>query len=307
MWTNYLTNTFIMKIFKFITESLRQITQLAIFSILLLTSIIIYISTYPTDRQPIPDEFDIHMHVNSDTSIYMTKIDTQSVYAGRYDTIPTEIPKKNIKLSKYLSNGAPRNRTWLTYNEWKGSHCKSFKQRKAFKEWKSHQIDSFISYMSFAAVVESIIFPDIPPELIVAQSILESNFGKSRLASEANNFFGHKYNGSNKHLFVVAADDTPNDRFTKYRSLWFSIRGHSKILMNRYRKRIKGEPTLNNWLYALCGGLTVEQSKKWRARGNSVYATSCMTDVCYSQKLRSIINIYSLTERCSNFTKIGNV
>ena len=201
--------------------------------------------------------------------------------------------------NKYQWNGTPRHRQWLTYNEWRGKHCRSNKQRKAFRKWKKREMDSFVDYMCMAAVDECKIFPDIPPELIVAQAILESNFGKSRLAVEGNNLFGHKYRGKNKHLFLIAADDSPNDRFTKYRSLWFSIRNHTKLLMKKYRKRISHQPTLGRWLYALCGGMTVAQSKRWRVKGNSVYATSCMTEVCYSQKLRNVINVYSLTERCS--------
>jgi flagellum-specific peptidoglycan hydrolase FlgJ len=284
-----------MHILKFIANFFQKNVQFTIFLLLLTVSIIFAVFVHPQETEITPKPVE--------PEIYITDCDTQSVYAGRFDEKP--VVKKSK--SKYLRNGAPRYRTWVTEDEWRGRHCKTSKQRKEFRKWKHHQIDSFIEYMSFAAVVESKVFPDIPPELIVAQSILESNFGKSRLASDANNFFGHKYNGSNKHLFVVAADDSPYDRFTKYRSLWFSLRGHSTLLMRRYRKRIKGEPTLTKWLYALCGGITVEQSKRWRARGNSVYATSCMTEVCYSQKLRSIINIYSLTERCSKFTKLGSV
>lgn len=245
---------------------------------------------------------------NKDTvEIKISLVDTQAVYAGRYDTVPTNSTKVKSNKSKYFKNGSPIGRNWLTLDEWKGNHCKSFAQRKAFKKWKRHQIDSFIEYMSQAAVVETRVFPDIPPELIVAQAILESNFGKSKLASQANNYFGHKYRGNNANLFVVAHDDSPYDKFSIYRSTWFSLRGHSHLLMNKYRKRISGKPTLNNWLYALCGGLTAEQSKEWRDKGNTVYATSCLTDVCYSQKLKSIINIYSLKERCSKFTKIGSV
>jgi len=298
-----------MFIFKFITNFVEKYVEYiiflfhlvekyfeyVIFVFLLVICVVFSTFIHQQNTKPIPTPIE--------PEIYITSADTQMVYAGRFDKVT---PVKRTK-SKYLINGVPRYRTWLTIDEWKGRHCKTYKQRKQFRKWKHHQIDSFIEYMSFAAVVESKVFPDIPPELIVAQSILESNFGKSRLASDANNFFGHKYTGSNKHLFVVAADDSPYDRFTKYKSLWFSLRGHSTLLMRRYRKRIKGEPTLIKWLYALCGGVTVAQSKKWRARGHSVYATSCMTEVCYSQKLRSIIKIYSLKERCSKFKKLGSI
>jgi flagellum-specific peptidoglycan hydrolase FlgJ len=236
---------------------------------------------------------------NPTQKTYITQVDSVVTYAGRFDTIPNQ--KGMGKTSRYLWNGVPRNRQWLTYNEWKGNHCYNREMRKAFKLWKQNEIDSFIEFMCMAAVKESQVYSDIPPELIVAQSILESNFGKSRLCVEGNNLFGHKYWGSDKSMYMIAADDSPRDKFTRYRSIWFSIRNHSKLLMDKYRDRISGKPNLNKWLYALCGGMTVEQSKIFRSKGNSVYATSCMTDVCYSQKLKILINNFSLKERCKKY------
>ena len=157
--------------------------------------------------------------------------------------------------------------------------------------------------MCMAAIEECAVYTDIPPELIVAQAIIESNFGKSRLACQANNYFGHKYRGKDSKKFLVAHDDSPNDRFTKYKSVWFSIRYHSQLLMRKYRKRIHKEPTLNRWLYALCGALSAEKSKRFVERGNSVYATSCMTIPCYSQKLKYIIRKHKLTDRIIKHNK----
>jgi flagellum-specific peptidoglycan hydrolase FlgJ len=231
-----------------------------------------------------------------------TLLENLEVYAGRFDSVVVD-EKPTQKASKYLWNGAPRYRSWLTQREWRGSHCRGSVQRKAFKAWKRAEINNFIDFMCMAAIEETAVYTDIPPELIVAQAIIESNFGKSRLACEANNYFGHKYYGDNSELFMIAADDSPTDRFTKYRSAWFSIRSHSQLLMRKYRKRIHKEPTLNRWLYALCGGLTADSSKKFVKRGNSVYATSCMTEPCYSQKLKYIINKYRLTDRIIKHNK----
>ncbi len=285
-----------MNIIEISKEILLSIPK-SVFIVTIASSIIIFtirINSSSPLPKPIPKlKKEIRPHYTHD--------ENSPIYAGRFDSVTISKTKFEGEGStyKYLWNGTPRHRQWLTYNEWRGKHCRSNKQRKAFRKWKKREMNSFIDYMCMAAVDECTVFPDIPPELIVAQAILESNFGKSRLAVEGNNLFGHKYRGKNKHMFIVAADDSPYDRFTKYRSLWFSIRNHTKLLMRKYRKRISRKPTLNRWLYALCGGMTVEQSKRWRAKGHSVYATSCMTEVCYSQKLRSVINVYSLTERCS--------
>ena len=68
--------------------------------------------------------------------------------------------------------------------------------------------------------------------------------------------------------------------------------------MGKYRKRIKGTPTLDKWLEALCGSMTASGSREYRAAGGQVYATSCMTEVCYAQKLKNIINTFNLVQRC---------
>ena len=64
--------------------------------------------------------------------------------------------------------------------------------------------------------------------------------------------------------------------------------------MGRYRKRIKGEPTAEAWLSALCGGMSAKESRAWREQGGTVYATSCLKEVCYAQKLKRVINSYDL-------------
>ena len=216
------------------------------------------------------------------------------VYAGRDDA---------VKNTDYNSLGLPVDRFWLTRNEWQGKHIKEmpidYTKRKLlmerFKVWKKCHIKSFINDMLRAAVKEHETFPQIPPSLIVAQAIIETNFGLSRLALQGNNYFGHKYRGKDTTKFLIAADDSPTDRFTKYKSTWFSLRHHTRnVLMRLYYPRCKGESDLNSWLNALCGAMTAKESKKFVAKGNYVYATSCMTKKCYSQKLKDIIKFYNL-------------
>ena len=109
------------------------------------------------------------------------------------------------------------------------------------------------------------------------------------------------YNNSNSKLKVRSKlyDDKRDDKFTVFRSRWESIRAHSKKLMGIYRQRINGEPTLENWIESLCGGNTIEESLKFIESGNSVYATNCYKlsnddDICYGDKIRSIIKKYNL-------------
>lgn len=238
------------------------------------------------------DTFNIQLPL----TVYKPTAEESEVYAGRFEEEDN---------SKYFWNGVPKGRDYLTSSEWRGEHCTSKEMRRDFSEWKEREISNFIKYICKAAVEECRVYNELFPELIAAQAILESNFGKSKLAS-VGNLFGHKHRGSGD--YIVAKDDSDKDRFTKYArgSKWLSIRNHSKILMGKYRSRISGKPTLDKWLEALCGGMTAEQSKAFRERGGQVYATSCMTETCYSQKLKDIIRIYNLTKLCNNYEGNSN-
>ncbi len=210
----------------------------------------------------------------------------KSIWAGTKDKTP--------KGSKYNASGLPKNRKWLTSKEWKGAHIKDPSTKEKFKAWKAAHITQFIKFFTAAAREESGVYKDIPPALYISQAILESNYGLSRLAVTGNNLYGHKYHGKTDG-FLVVNDDSPTDKFESgFKSQWHSIRSHSKLLMNRYRKRIKGTPSLDKWLSALCGGKNVKQSKRWRKKGGTVYATSCLCGTGYGQKLKRIIKCYNL-------------
>jgi len=241
--------------------------------------------------EDVAPRIETYVHTKIEANSTQTTIsneDESEIYAGRFD---------NIKTSKYNMCGLPTNRKWLTSKEWRGSHIKSKEILNNFNEWKSAHIKKFIADASTIALVETKTYKQIPPSLIVAQMIIESNFGLSRLAIQANNYFGHKYYGNKNDAtkFVIAADDDPDDKFTKFESRWFSIRNHSKLLMKKYHKRLKGKPNIKNWYTALCGGTVEKHSKVFVDKGNYVYATSCYKGgLCYAEKLNNIIIKYKL-------------
>jgi flagellum-specific peptidoglycan hydrolase FlgJ len=211
----------------------------------------------------------------------------EAVYAGRTD--------KNTKETTYNLSGLPTSRKWLTQLEWKGKHikCTDYVTKARFKAWKKIHIETFIKFFGQAAQEEVKLYPKLKASVIVAQAILESNFGLSRLAVTGNNLFGHKYRGKTDN-FIIAADDSPNDKFEGgFKSQWHSLRSHTKLLLKRYAPRIKGEASVEAWIGALCGGRNVKQSKKYRKKGGYVYATSCLNS-CYQCKLRRIIKFYNL-------------
>lgn len=79
----------------------------------------------------------------------------------------------------------------------------------------------------------------IPASIILAQGILESGAGKSKLTCNANNHFGIKaYGGWTGPVFLAWDDERQKSRFRKYASAQESYRDHSLFLKNnsRYRK-----------------------------------------------------------------------
>ena len=78
----------------------------------------------------------------------------------------------------------------------------------------------------------------IPVSITLAQGLLESDAGDSRLTRAANNHFGIKtFNRRVPH--VIMKDDTPIDKFKKYDSAWESFRDHSLLLMRDHYKQLQ--------------------------------------------------------------------
>ena len=204
---------------------------------------------------------------------------------------------KKDSIYNYL--GLPISRNWLTRAEWKGDHISSKNKtvRASFSEWKKSHIKNFISFFGEQVKKECIYYQDIPPSVVLAQMILESNFGLSRLAVKGNNFFGHKYKGKTKSFLKINTSEKFESGFLSQQE---NIKFHLSLLDKKYKKRIKGPYTIKNWLVALCGGLTVEDSKLFYKK-NDIYALSCVTEMCYSAKLLIIINKYNLSDLDKGF------
>ena len=91
----------------------------------------------------------------------------------------------------------------------------------------------------------------IPASITLAQGILESGVGKSKLASKHNNHFGIKCwcRGSDADC-VPFADDSRTDRFKKYSTAWMSYRHHSQFV-SRMRLKLKPDANYKQWAKAL--------------------------------------------------------
>lgn len=118
----------------------------------------------------------------------------------------------------------------------------------------------------------------IPASITLAQGILESAAGFSKLAMKANNHFGIKCGNDWTGATIKAHDDRQNECFRKYKTAKESFDDHSKFLATRTR-------------YADLFKLNITDYKAW-AYGlrNAGYAT----DPKYAQKLIKIIEDFDL-------------
>lgn len=118
----------------------------------------------------------------------------------------------------------------------------------------------------------------IPASVTLAQGLLESSAGRSRLATQGNNHFGIKCGGSWNGPYMLANDDAPNEKFRVYKNAKDSYEDHSKFLKNGRR-------------YAFLFKLDSKDYKGW-ARGlkDAGYATN----PAYANSLISLIERYDL-------------
>jgi flagellum-specific peptidoglycan hydrolase FlgJ len=95
----------------------------------------------------------------------------------------------------------------------------------------------------------------IPASITLAQGLLESNVGESRLATQNNNHFGIKCFSKKckKGHCANYTDDSHKDFFRKYKSTWESFRAHSKLLQaKRYRPLYKlDKKDYKGWAHGL--------------------------------------------------------
>lgn len=117
----------------------------------------------------------------------------------------------------------------------------------------------------------------IPASITLAQGLLESGAGQSRLATGANNHFGIKCHRAWRGSRTFHNDDRPNECFRAYDRVEDSFKDHGQFLQQpRYRSLQQLEPT---------------DYKGW-ARG--LQKAGYATDRGYANKLIKIIEDYQL-------------
>ncbi len=136
----------------------------------------------------------------------------------------------------------------------------------------------FISKYKWAAIWNHVLY-GIPASVTLAQAIIESSSGNSKLAINANNFFGIKAYSNPEGLPVYYAnDDIEHEPFRMYPSASASFADHSKFLLDNKR-----------YLTAIAQGNYVDFANELKAAG---YATAPN----YAQLIISDIEKYNLQQ-----------
>ncbi len=94
----------------------------------------------------------------------------------------------------------------------------------------------------------------IPASITLAQGLIESNAGESRLSRENNNHFGMKCfsKSCKKGHCSNFMDDSHKDFFRKYTNSWESFRAHSLLLSGkRYKNLHKHGKDYEKWAHGL--------------------------------------------------------
>jgi lysozyme len=142
----------------------------------------------------------------------------------------------------------------------------------------------FISFYSKLASIGSL-GTKILPSVTMAQAILESNWGKSALAIQGNNFFGIKADSSWHGPAIqlpTPHDSTPVSSFRKYRDASESFRDHVNFFY--YNPRYSNNPATN-----------VMDDTDPEQQCRDIAANHYAEDPAYADKLISIIRSNDLT------------
>lgn len=159
--------------------------------------------------------------------------------------VPTK-PTNSVKLPKgnpTKKNNAPSNAPSISglglilnpnYAKRNNIDPKIVKQKKM-------TVNEYVKRFAPVAVSEMNKY-NIPASITLAQGLLESNVGQSRLATDNKNHFGIKCFSKNCKAGHCTnhTDDSHKDFFRKYNSVWESYRAHSLFLQRkRYRHLLK--------------------------------------------------------------------
>jgi len=136
---------------------------------------------------------------------------------------------------------------------------------------------AYIDLYKDIAILEMISY-QIPASITLAQGILESQTGNSRLAARGNNHFGIKCHKSWTGKRIYHDDDARQECFRKYEHAFSSFRDHSLFLYGRDRY----------------SGLFNLKKKNYKGWAKGLRKAGYATDPRYPNKLIKFIETYEL-------------
>jgi hypothetical protein len=144
---------------------------------------------------------------------------------------------------------------------------------------KKNTPDEYIAMYKADAIREMQLFR-VPASITLAQGMLESDNGNSALAVYANNHFGIKCHETWTGDTYTQDDDTKDECFRKYGSVYDSYVDHSEFLKSRPR-------------YAFLFELKMTDYKGW---ANGLKSAGYATDPKYADRLITLIEQYKLNQ-----------
>lgn len=123
---------------------------------------------------------------------------------------------------------------------------------------------------------------------IIAQAVLESGFGTTELAVQANNIFGLKYKvgrcpGATGYYIKVGSEQNPDGTYTSSTMKWFTFANFEDCVIGYF-------DFTNNSMYASIHGIVDPELYI-----HNIKAVGYATDLNYEDKLLRIIKEYNLT------------
>ena len=226
------------------------------------------------NREPVVE----NMAIIDLPSLNIEKKETESYPTEVEKVIIPESPKKEKKLKPKDENLANTfaNLGFIL----NPTYAKRHKINPAIVAQKKRKCKNYVRRFSPIAIAEMRKY-GIPASITLAQGLLESNAGESRLTKANSNHFGIKCFSKNcgKNHCSNFTDDTHKDFFRKYPNAWESYRAHSLFLQGSRYKRLK---KLNK--------------RDYKAWAKGLKKCGYATDKRYAEKLIQIIEALDLAE-----------
>lgn len=211
-----------------------------------------------------------------------TGVETASMIGGGGADAPKKAKKSPKKAEKQpewaveMPESAPANNFAVALDP-------TFAERKGISKQsaaeKLEQCEAYVEKYAPVAVTEMRKF-GIPASVTLAQGLLESDAGQSKLARATNNHFGIKCFSRRcaKGHCQNFTDDTHKDFFRTFGSAWGSFRAHSEFLKNGDRY---------NFLFRLAS----DDAYGW---ATGLQKAGYATDKQYARKLLALIQKFNL-------------